>query len=89
MAETRQPFARPVRRSMTLPGDVARQVSTMAKRRRLSENRVLVELVEQGIEAQKSKEKAFFELAHRFRNAADAEEVRTLGDQLGRMVFGE
>jgi hypothetical protein len=27
-------------------------------------------------------------LAERFRNAADAEEVKRLGDQMGRMVFG-
>lgn len=61
----------------------------MAKRRRLSDNRVLVELIEQGIEAEKQKEKAFFELAERFRAAEDTEQVKHLGDQLGRFVFGE
>jgi len=60
----------------------------MAKRRRVSANRMLVELVEQGIEAQKQKEKAFFALAERFRTAADPEEVERLGEELGRMVFG-
>ena len=61
----------------------------MAKRRRLSDNRVLVELIEEGIEAQKKKEKAFFELAERFRAAKDPDEVKHLGDNLGRFVFGE
>jgi hypothetical protein len=42
-----------------------------------------------GIEARKEKEKAFFELAERFRNASDPGEAKQLGDQLGRMVFGE
>lgn len=60
----------------------------MAKKRRLSASRMLVELVEQGIEAQKRKAKAFFELAERFRAATDPKEVERLGNQLGRMVFG-
>jgi len=61
----------------------------MAKTRRLSDNRVLVELIELGIEAQKQKERAFFDLAERFRSASDADEAKRLGDELGRMVFGE
>src|SRR5436853_6531741 len=58
-----------VRQSVTLPAKVATQVRSMAKRRRLSANRMLVELMEEGIEAKKQKEKAFFELAEQFRAA--------------------
>jgi len=61
----------------------------MAKTQRLSDNRVLVELIELGIEARKQKEKAFFELAERFRSATDPDDAKRLGDQLGRLVFGE
>ncbi len=61
----------------------------MAKKRRLSDNRILVELIEQGIEAQKQKEAAFFELAERFRAASDPDEVKRLGEKMGRFVFGE
>ncbi len=78
-----------VRRSVTLPAQVAQQVERLAKRRRLSDNRVLVELIEQGIEASKQKEQAFFELAERFRSSKDPNEVKNLGDELGRFVFGE
>jgi len=78
-----------VRRSVSLPSQVAKQVDALARRRRLSENRVLVELIEEGIEAQKKKGKAFFELAERFRAAEDPAEVKRLGDSLGRFVFGE
>jgi DNA/RNA-binding domain of Phe-tRNA-synthetase-like protein len=60
----------------------------MARARRLSANRMLVELVENGIDAEKRKEQEFFELAERFRSATDPEEVKRLGDQMGRMVFG-
>ncbi len=79
---------KPVRQSVTLPAGVARQIRSMAKSRCLSANRVLVELVEEGIEARKRKEKAFFELAERFRAATDPKEAERLGDELGRMVFG-
>jgi hypothetical protein len=83
------PASKQVRRSVTLPLQVAKQVDSMAKRRRLSDNRVLLELIEEGIEAQKKKEKAFYELAERFRAARDPEEIKRLGDNLGRFVFGE
>lgn len=78
-----------VRRSVTLPPKIARQVEALAKERDLSDNRVLIELIEQGIEARQQKEKAFFQLAERFRAADDPEQVKQLGDQLGRFVFGE
>ncbi|HTW59236.1 MAG TPA: hypothetical protein VMD99_13985 [Terriglobales bacterium] len=78
-----------VRRSVTLPSRLAEQVERIARKRRLSDNRVLVELVEQGLEAQKEKEKAFFALAERFRAAADPKEVKQLGDEMGRFIFGE
>lgn len=77
-----------VRQSVSLPGKVAAQVRSMAKTRRLSSNRMLVELIENGIEAEKRKQQKFFELAELFRNATDPEEAKRLGDELGRMVFG-
>lgn len=60
----------------------------MARSRRLSANRMLVELIENGIQAEMEKQKGFFDLAERFRNATDPEEVSRLGEQMGRMVFG-
>ena len=77
-----------VRQSVSLPANVAAQVRSLAKTRRLSTNRVLVELIENGMEAEKRKQQEFFELAKRFRRATDPEEVTRLGDQMGRMVFG-
>jgi hypothetical protein len=77
-----------VRQTVTLPSTVAKQIRTMARSRRLSASRVLVELVEEGIEARQRKEKAFYDLAERFRAAKDPAEAERLGDQLGRLVFG-
>ncbi|HXY00597.1 MAG TPA: hypothetical protein VEI54_06725 [Candidatus Limnocylindrales bacterium] len=77
------------RQSVTLPAKTAAQVRNLAKTRRVSSNRMLVELIENGIEAEKRKQQEFFELAERFRNATDPEEAKRLGEALGRMVFGE
>jgi hypothetical protein len=74
---------------VTLSAKIAKQVETLAKQRALSDNRVWVELIEQGIEARQQKEKTFFQLAERFRTANEPEQVKQLGDQLGRFVFGE
>jgi hypothetical protein len=77
-----------VRQSVSLPSNVAAQVRSLAKTRRVSANRMLVELIENGMEAEKRKQREFFDLAERFRSASDPEEVKRLGDQMGRMVFG-
>ncbi|MGD1097631.1 MAG: hypothetical protein ABSB35_37300 [Bryobacteraceae bacterium] len=77
-----------VRQSVSLPADLAAHVRGLAKARRLSSNRMLLELIENGMEAEKRKEQEFFELAERFRNATDPQEVKRLGEQMGQMVFG-
>jgi hypothetical protein len=76
-----------VRQSVTLPAPIAVQVRTLAKSRRLSANRMLLELIENGMEAEKRKEQEFFSLAERFRSATDPKEIKRLGDEMGRMVF--
>ena len=60
----------------------------MAKTRRLSANRILLEHIENGSEADKRKEREFFDLAEKFQAATDPDEVRALGERMGRMVFG-
>ncbi|HEX3744771.1 MAG TPA: hypothetical protein VHW09_12600 [Bryobacteraceae bacterium] len=77
-----------IRQSISLPAAVAARVRSMAKTRRLSANRLLVELIEDGMEAQARKQQQFFQLAERFRGATDPEDAKRLGDELGRMVFG-
>ena len=77
-----------VRQSVSLPAKLATQVRAIGKTRRLSANRMLVELIENGIEAEKRKQQEFFDLAERFRSATDPAEIKRLGDRMGRMVFG-
>jgi len=78
-----------VRQSVSLPSNVAAQVRNLAKARRLSANRMLLELIENGMQAEKRKQREFFDLAERFRAATDPKEVKRLGDRMGRMVFGD
>ena len=77
-----------VRRSISLSPKLAKQVGSMAKSRKLSRNRILLELIENGIDAEKRKQQQFLALAERFRNEQDPEAANRLGDELGRMIFG-
>jgi len=83
------PPTKSIRKSVSLPAQVASQVHSLAKRRKVSSNRVLVELIENGLEAEKRKQEEFLDLAEKFRNAEDPQEVKRLGDKLGRMIFGD
>ncbi len=77
-----------VRQSVSLPPSLAKQVGSMAKTRKLSKNRMLLELIENGIDADKRRQQQFFALAERFRDEEDPAAANRLGDELGRMVFG-
>lgn len=48
----------------------------------------MLELIENGIEAEKRKELEFLALAERFRKEPGPAAANRLGDALGRMVFG-
>jgi len=78
-----------VRQSVTLPARVARRVKSLAKTSGSSANRVIVELIESGIEAQQQERKRFIELADRLARSRDAEEQTRLKEELAVMTFGE
>jgi hypothetical protein len=80
---------RSVRQSVSLPPAVARRVQAIAKRRRISANRVLVDLIESGLEAKEREKVAFFELAERLALTSDRAEQKRLKEELARMTFGE
>jgi predicted DNA-binding protein len=77
-----------VRQSVTLPSSVASRVRELAKRQRRSANRVIVELVETGLEAREREKKLFFELADRLAHSSDGSEQRRIKEELARMTFG-
>ena len=78
-----------VRQSVTLPSRVARRVKSLAKTSRTSANRIIVELIESGIEARQQEKKRFIELADRLTRSRDVEEQTRLKEELAVMTFGE
>ena len=81
--------ARPVRRSVTLPPRTARRVKALVKTKKSSENRVLVELIESGLDAKERERERFFELAAQLTRAKDTLEQSRLKEELARLTFGE
>jgi len=67
-----------VRQSVTLPARVARRVKSLAKTSRTSANRIIVELIESGIEARQQEKKHLIELADRLARSRDVEEQTRL-----------
>lgn len=84
MAETRT-----VRRSVSLPTPVARRVKALVKTKKMSENRVLVELIESGLEAKEKEKERFFELAAQLTRSKRTSEQQKLKEELARLTFGD
>ena len=80
---------RPVRQSVSLPARVARRVKSLAQTGKTSTSRVIVELIEMGLDAREQDKKRFLELADRLSRSRDPEEQKRLKDELARMTFGE
>lgn len=80
---------KPVRQSISLPARVARRVKSLAHTSKMSANRIIVGLVESGLDAREQEKKRFFELADRLARSRDPEEQKRLKDELARITFGE
>ncbi len=78
-----------LRQSVTLPKRVAQRVKSLAKAQRTSANRVMVDLIESGIEAKEREKQRFLTLASRLTESKDAAERERLKKELARMTFGE
>ena len=78
-----------VRQSVSLPSGVARRVRSLARTNRTSANRVLVDLIEAGLEARDAEKRRFLELADRLATSQDEKERAELKDELARMTFGD
>jgi hypothetical protein len=89
MLPTMPTAEKPVRQSVTLPADVARRVRSLAKTGRTSSSRVLVELIETGLDAKEREKERFLKLADRLVRSKDADEQERLKAELARMTFGD
>jgi hypothetical protein len=80
---------KPVRQSVTLPSRVARRVKSLAKSRRTSASRVLVDLVESGLDAADREKQHFLDVAERLAQSKDPAEQARLKNELARLTFGD
>lgn len=88
MAAAQRRTRKLVRRTVSLPGEVDRQVQQLARSQSRSTARVLEALVEAGLAAREAEKRRFFELAERLRVTADPDEVQQIKQDLARMTFG-
>jgi hypothetical protein len=78
-----------VRQSVSLPSRVASRVRVIARTRKTSANRVLVDLIEAGMQSKETEKERFFALAHRLTESSDPSERQRIKKELARMTFGE
>ncbi|HVR74163.1 MAG TPA: hypothetical protein VMT52_07525 [Planctomycetota bacterium] len=64
-------------------------MKTLAKAKRLSASKVLLTLVERGLEAQDREKETFLALADKLTRSRDAEEQKRLKAELARLIFGD
>lgn len=78
-----------IRKSVSLPARIDKQVRTIAGRRKISANRVLVDLIEAGLQSKEAEKERFFILANRLSETGDSAERERIKKELARMTFGE
>jgi hypothetical protein len=77
-----------VRQSVSIPAGIARRVRTLPRTRKTSANRVLVDLIEAGLQSKEAEKERFFLLVRRLAESSDAAERERLKEELARMTFG-
>ena len=78
-----------VRQSVSIPTGIAKRVRTLAKSRKTSANRVLVDLIEAGLRSKEAEKERFFSLVKRLTESRDAAERQRLKEELARMPFDD
>jgi hypothetical protein len=84
MAQTKKS----IRQTVSIPTRVARRVRALAKNQNASANRVLVDLIEAGLQSKESEKERFFALASRLTETKNPRERKRLKQELARMTFG-
>jgi len=80
---------RSVRQSVSIPTGIAKRVRALAKTRKTSANRVLVDLIEAGLQSKETEKERFFSLVSRLTQSRDSAERQRLKEELARMTFGD
>ena len=80
---------RTIRQSVSLPAGTAKRVRNLARARRTSASRVLVDLIESGLEAREKEKRYYLTLLEQLRKSDDVNEQKKLAEELARLTFGE
>jgi len=78
-----------VRQSVSIPTGIARRVRALAKTRKTSANRVLVDLIEAGLQSKEAEKERFVLLVNRLTESRDSAERQRLTEELARLTFSE
>ncbi len=79
---------RTVRQSVSIPAGIAKRVRTLAKTQKTSANRVLVDLIEAGLQSKEAEKQRFFSLVSQLTESSDPSERERLKKELARLTFG-
>jgi metal-responsive CopG/Arc/MetJ family transcriptional regulator len=74
--------------SVALPPDLHAEIGDRAEQNDISLNRVIIQLLRAGLEAERQKKQRLEEMLVRYRESTDPQEVERLGDELGAITFG-
>jgi metal-responsive CopG/Arc/MetJ family transcriptional regulator len=77
-----------IRRSISLPVEMAEKLDGIAATRHVSANRAIIDLLSDAITAYEQRRTIFLELADRFQKSTDPTETERLRDELANMTFG-
>ncbi len=88
-AKPRSRKPRSIRQSVTLPAKLAAAVRRVAKERRLTNSRALVELAQRGVDAEAEARESLNATYRRFMSEADPKRKGDAGKDLIRAIFGK
>jgi hypothetical protein len=77
-----------IRRSISLPAEMAEKLDSIAEARHVSANRAIIDLLADAITAYEQRRTIFLELADRFQRSTDPAETERLREELANMTFG-
>jgi hypothetical protein len=78
-----------VRKSVALPLRTAKRVSALAKSEHTSANRVLVDLIEAGLQSREAERQHYLGLVEKLSAATDPAARQEIKQELARLTFGD
>jgi len=78
-----------IRQRVSPPARMAKRVLALAETKKTSASRVLVDLIETGLQAKEAQHQRFFEITDQLAETSDPAERKRLQEELARMTFAE